>query len=518
MKKHIIIATFALASALIFSVSCAKQEVSVLENENNPEISFFTAAIDQGYTKTVLAESYTILRSKVIWETTDKISIAGSEYSVSSVHQSDSTKATFSGSGATREKGKYRAIYPSSLYKEDHFELPSVQTYAAGKFNAPMYAESETESLAFKNICGVLCLSLKGSSTDKVRYITVIAKNEGVCGKFTMSDATTLKLSNKTDPVEYSRAVSLDCGSSGVALSSTATDFYIYLPQNTYTPGMKFIITTTENKVFEKITTVDAKIDRNNIYTFDWTPEFKEKPLLLNGEFMVNEAPYKKVKFTRGNLWADASGENASNPVLHFEANQWESNPAYGGSTNDGHVSHFTWSSSAKEAVKTTNDGDNLFCDEDHKQTVDGQSGCYVLNELDWWYVFSKMLGSEYGLATVNNVNGLIILSTGFCEPYAGVKAFVSSTIPEGWTENQYSAPEWIVMESEGAVFLPAAGYRFESSNVISFNGSGYYWSSPVPDDDSKAYCVNFKGTSGGSTFEEPRNNGYSLRLVVDVE
>lgn len=49
MKKHIIIATFALASALIFSVSCAKQEVSVLENENNPEISFFTAAIDQGY-------------------------------------------------------------------------------------------------------------------------------------------------------------------------------------------------------------------------------------------------------------------------------------------------------------------------------------------------------------------------------------------------------------------------------------------------------------------------------------
>ena len=31
MKKHIIIATFALASALIFSVSCAKQEVSVLE-------------------------------------------------------------------------------------------------------------------------------------------------------------------------------------------------------------------------------------------------------------------------------------------------------------------------------------------------------------------------------------------------------------------------------------------------------------------------------------------------------
>lgn len=517
MKKHIIIATFALASALIFSVSCAKQEVSVLGNENNPEISFFTAAIDQGYTKTVLAESYTILRSKVIWETTDKISIAGSEYSVSSV-RTDPTKAIFSGTGATKEDGKYRAIYPSSLYKADHFELPSVQTYAAGKFNAPMYAESETESLAFKNICGVLCLSLKGSSTDKVRYITVIAKNEGVCGKFTMSDATTLKLSNKTDPVEYSRAVSLDCGSSGVALSSTATDFYIYLPQNTYTPGMKFIITTTENKVFEKITTVDAKIDRNNIYTFDWTPEFKEKPLLLNGEFMVNEAPYKTVKFTRGNLWADASGENASNPVLHFEANQWESNPASAGCPVDSsHVSHFTWSSSVKEAVDTTNYGDYLFCDEDHKQTVDGQEGCYVLNELDWWYVFTKMLGSEYGLATVNNVNGLIILSTGFCEPYAGVKAFISSTIPVGWTENQYSAPEWIVMESEGAVFLPAAGYRFESSNVISVNGSGYYWSSPDYD-ESNAWRLNFRGSGVDPGHEAPRNYGYSVRLVVDVE
>ena len=516
MKKHIIIATFALASALIFSVSCAKQEVSVLENENNPEISFFTAAIDQGYTKTVLAESYTILRSKVIWETTDKISIAGSEYSVSSV-RTDPTKAIFSGTGATKEDGKYRAIYPSSLYKADHFELPSVQTYAAGKFNAPMYAESETESLAFKNICGVLCLSLKGSSTDKVRYITVIAKNEGVCGKFTMSDATTLKLSNKTDPVEYSRAVSLDCGSSGVALSSTATNFYIYLPPNTYTPGMKFIITTTDDKVFEKITTVDAKIDRNNIYTFDWAPEFKEKPLLLNGEFMVNEAPYKTVKFTKGNLWADASGENASNPMLHFETNQWESNPASNGcSVDSSHVSHFTWSSSAKEAVKTTNYGDYLFCDENHKITIDGQSGCYVLNELDWWYIFSTLLGSEYGQATVNNVHGLIILSTGFSDPYAGIKAFIPSRTTAAWTANQYSAAEWIVMESEGAVFLPAAGYRFDSSNVISVGNTGRYWSSPAFD-DSNAYRVSFRG-SGVDSYWDPRNNGYSVRLVVDVE
>lgn len=269
MKKNIIIATIAVASAFILSVSCQKQEISVSENTNDSEIVAFSATIDQESTKTVLVAGSANNKFKVNWESTDKISIKGAEYTASII-QTDATKATFSGYGATKEDNKYKAIYPSSLYKTDHFELPSIQTYAAGKFNAPMYAESETESLAFKNICGVLCLSLKG--TEKVKSISVTA-NEAICGAFEMTDATAINLTGG------GKTVTLDCGTGGVQLNEeTATKFYIYLPPNTYTAGMRITIITTDNKYFEKTTKTSVSIERSNLYTFEWTPAFTPIP------------------------------------------------------------------------------------------------------------------------------------------------------------------------------------------------------------------------------------------------
>lgn len=510
MKKNIIIATIAVASAFILSVSCQKQEISVSENTNDSEIAAFTATIDQESTKTVLAEGSATNKSKVNWESTDKISIKGAEYTVSSI-QTDATKATFSGYGATKEDNKYKAIYPSSLYKTDHFELPSIQTYAAGKFNAPMYAESETELLPFKNICGVLCFSLKGNTTDKVKYITIIA-NEGVCGKFTMnSDAKTLILSSSTNPVEYSRTVSLDCGK-GIQLdNTTATNFYIYLPPNTYTAGMKIIITTTDSKVFEKITTASATIERNNIYTFnDWTLDFKVKPTLLSGEFTVGKA--KTVKFTKGNLWADASGDKASAPVLHFEANQYGFNSDY---SDNSHVSHFTWSDNVASAVSDSYSGSNLFCDESHKQTVDKQDGCYALSMNEWKYLFQTRANAaaKYCHATVNNIRGVMIFPDGtFNDPYAGIKKF-NPTANAG--SNKYSEAEWIAMESEGAVFLPESGSRLNSA--VQLNGGDYWLSTPFTT-PNKAYCLSFSDNTLGYGSGLYRYYGYSIRLITECQ
>ena len=505
MKKNIIIATIAVASAFILSVSCQKQEISVSENTNDSEIVAFSATIDQESTKTVLVAGSANNKFKVNWESTDKISIKGAEYTVSSI-KDDATKATFSGNGAIKEDSKYKAIYPSSLYKTDHFELPSIQTYAAGKFNAPMYAESETESLAFKNICGVLCLSLKGNSTDKVKYITVIAKNEGVCGKFTMgTDAATLSLSSTVG--EYSRTVSLDCGE-GIQLdNTTAKDFYIYLPPNTYTAGMKIIITTTDSRVFENITAASATIERNNIYTFnDWTLNFQPKPTLLSGEFTV--ANGKTVQFTKGNLWADGSNSNA----LHFETNQYGFNRDY---SNNSHVSYFTWSSTIEIAVSTENIGDYFFCDKDHKKAIDGQSGCYALNKDEWSHLFTGRTNAadKYGYATLNDVHGIIILPDGtFDDPYAGIKEFTPQTTTD-WTANVYSEAGWIAMESAGAVFLPAANYRGD----ISFGGSGYYLSSSTTGFMYTAYSVHFTKSNVEVLDNASRKGGYCIRLVTDL-
>ena len=258
MKKNIITAAFAAASALLLVSSCAKEQLS--ENINTGDGKAFTASIEQQVSvKSTLTSEF-----KVNWESTDEVNINGALYSVTP--KSDATKADLTYKSGTTPVSPYQAIFPASLYVTDHFEFPATQTYAAGKFNAPMYAASSTESLSFKNICGVLCLSLKG--TDKVKSITVTA-NEAVCGSFTMDDdGETVVLSGT------GKTVTLDCGE-GVQLdASTATNFYISLPPATYTAGMEIVATNTEGKTFEKTTTKSAAIARNNIYTFNWVAAF----------------------------------------------------------------------------------------------------------------------------------------------------------------------------------------------------------------------------------------------------
>lgn len=519
MKKNIIIAAIAAASAILLTASCQKQEQPEFKSEGTT----FTATIDQSLTKTVLAEGSTANKSKVNWEAADKISITGTsnpvEYTVSSV-LSDPTKATFTGTGAAQKGGKYKAFYPSSLYNstKEYYELPAVQTYEAGKFNAPMYAESTDENLAFKNICGVICLSLKGNTTDVVKYITILA-NEGVCGKFTMTDATTLSLSATAG--EYSRAVTLDCGE-GVALSSTAKNFYIYLPPKTYTAGMKFIITTTDSRVFENETQYEATIERNKIYTFDnWGQlSFSDKPALLSGKFTVETG--KQVQFTKGNLYHSNSGWALEANQFDFRTWNGKSAVTHGvtTTTQSGDAGLLYWTMEAANSYNEsytesgTGTTDKFFC-YNCDDSFGSLSGLYALSSDEWSHLFTgrDSYANKYGYATVANVEGIIILPDTFSDPYAGIKEFNSTT---GWTANVYSAADWIAMESEGAVFLPAAGFREGSDVGGSVGNSGGYWSSTA-DDESYANSVFFDSKDFFPDNIDPRHFGFSVRLVYQI-
>lgn len=250
MKKTITAITAILAITLLLFVSCEKQDLPGFREDNKT----FMATIDQSLTKTILNSDF-----KVFWEPTDTVNVNGTVYSA--LITSDSTKAEFRYVTGPEPMAPYKAIYPASLYVDGRYVFPTHQTWVRGEFDLPMYAESNTEHLSFKNICGVLHFALKG--TEKVKNIIVTA-NEPICGIFTMEDATTVKISH---PI---KTVTLDCG--GVQLNEeTATDFYIYLPPNTYTAGMRVVMTNTENKIFEKYTEGDVSIPRNKIATFNWT-------------------------------------------------------------------------------------------------------------------------------------------------------------------------------------------------------------------------------------------------------
>lgn len=204
----------------------------------------------------------------------------------------------------------------------------------------------------------------------------------------------------------------------------------------------------------------------------------------LPGVFSVSAT--KQVYFSQGNLYADC-WDNA----LYFEENQNSIPSKY--VTN--HVSHLTWSSDIDVAASDTNRGGYLFCDENHKASVDGSDAIYyALSTEEWLYLFDN---HSYNWATVNGVNGIVLAPDGF-----------SGTLSGSYANDA-------ALAADNLVFLPAAGRRMnlELSNV---GDTGYYWSSSAYDGEN-AYFVHFINSDLCPEFTARRYRGYCIRLVTDV-
>ena len=85
-----------------------------------------------------------------------------------------------------------------------------------------------------------------------------------------------------------------------------------------------------------------------------------------------------------------------------------------------------------------------------------------------------------------------------------------------GWNGNSYDATDWTKMESAGAVFLPAAGYRDGTSTGLQ-NAYGFYWASSPDTQASYAHYAYFNSSSFGVADRSNRAGGYSVRLVRKV-
>ena len=136
-----------------------------------------------------------------------------------------------------------------------------------------------------------------------------------------------------------------------------------------------------------------------------------------------------------------------------------------------------------------------------------------TLTNSEWYYLISGRAQASrlMGQGRVNNVNGLILLPDGWETP-SSVKFTYD---PGNYSTNVYSLDEWAVMESYGAVFLPAAGYR-RGTDVGDVGSYGYYWSSSADGYDYAYYL--FFCSYGVYTGSGYRYDGLSVRLVQDVK
>ncbi len=266
-------------------------------------------------------------------------------------------------------------------------------------------------------------------------------------------------------------------------------------------------------------------------------PEESEQPNSSAGIGVFSVSADKQVSFSKGNLQYTQSTDTWS-----FTSTQWEmigTDNVTGGSVYSDKYGYYRYGDALADKVDlfgwstaTTNFGVSTSTDDNdysgsfvdwgtNKIGNDAPNTWRTLTYNEWNYVvFDRPNASSLkGVAQVNGVNGLILLPDSWTCP-SGV------TFKSGFHNNYgvyyyaayqtFTAAEWSKLEAAGAVFLPAAGYRY-GSGVGDVQGSGYYWSA-TENGSFSAHCLYFRSHEafmgdGGSD----RSRGRSVRLVKDL-
>lgn len=276
MKKY-----FLMAVAAIVTLSSCSSDDAILNESGHKETGAtkFTATIEDN---DATRATYNATTKKAEWvATTDKINVGGTEYTA----QTTGPTTTFTGSGASiGTDDKYHAYFPASLYNGGTPTLPAEisETWADGQFNMPMYAESTTTDFVFKNLCGVLKITVKNNQIAAVKKIKVSSKDKAISGTFAVtSDAAVLSspsivANNLT--ITYTDAVST---------TAEGKVFYIAVPAQTY-KELKIELSADGTNFTNSMTTkasTDITIARNTIYPITFAEDIPqwENQLSLGG-------------------------------------------------------------------------------------------------------------------------------------------------------------------------------------------------------------------------------------------
>ena len=465
-----------------------------------------------------------------------------------------STSATFEGELA--EADTYYAAYPASATaistgdagKVVTFTLPATQAVAmtAGDFDknvAFMVAASNTQSFAFKNVFGILAVTLK-SSTYSQHVSRFVLSAKGFVNIWGTSCSVKLNDdgSFEWNGIPYSggsNSLTLTCD---VNLTSEAQTFYILVPPVNMNKGLCLRIyddnLTGDPEIYCLETSNAVTIGSNTGATFQHNGEAvvvqPEAP-----EYVFSVGPTQKVTFSPANLQYTKSTDSWSfmpNEVMTVEAN---------GSVGTNYasqdvVSLFTWGANGNNGILPYNTNNTFW------QWTEGAGNGYLLtvdeeNGSDWSVKANAAnLGGHndwrtptqdewtYLLGTANNAHQCRVNAKNLRKYRAinGVEGLV--ILPDGSTADIDGA--WADLQTVGAVFLPAAGGRMGASVIL--NGSdghqGFYWSSKyygLAKKDASAGLLNFRQDPGQQLdngvypiANYPCKYAFSVRLVRNAE
>ena len=471
----------------------------------------------------------TVLNGTVLqWVAGDEIIINSVNFTATPLN--DPTMATFTTTDANFSAANetYLAFYPAENSNNNYVGLPTTQESVDGSLRGfPMHAYSEgSTNLQFRNLCGVLKLVLQKPGVT----VTSIAltMDQKINGIYDVDNPTSAGATLSSIPIFNAggNTTTLVCNQS----INTPHDFYIYLPAGTYT-GLKLVITTADGRVCTKgpaPATHSVVIERSKYSTLtlggnDLT--FIRPTGTKGGFFTINENG-NQVWFSQGNQQYQCSTH-----VWSFALNQYD----YVGDGNSnisegypGWIDLFGWGTGESPTCGVT-DWQNYrsYNEWGNNRIRNGgntaNSGWRTLSSAEWNYLFNTRANStnlgtvnaRYAKGMVNNKHGVILFPDGYTHPTGiTIPTGINATGSTGWNSNSYTLNEWVTMEAAGAVFLPAAGYRW-GSDVLSVGTNGVYWSS-THDHEYDAYGMFFASGYLDATGEDNRYYGYAVRLVKD--
>lgn len=299
---------FSVAAFIAAAVSCTKEEAVVVIDtpEESPEVvvddpvepsadSVVFSASTKVVTRTDFSDNgdntYTIL-----WKAGDAINVNGISLSLQTSDQPDGygpgqTRGNFSGPWAPSGNGSspiYKVVYPASIFGTPG-SLPTEQTYVSGDniANFPMYAESDTKSFEFHNLCGIIRIGLKGD-TRSVSSITLVDTDDTpkpLSGPYTVSSNTAV-ISSGTN------GTSLIC-SPAVALNASDFEYFnITVPANTY-GKLKIMIEATDGYIWTLTAKNAITVERSKI-----TPINLSSPKFKNEKTQITYTTYSNKKLS----------------------------------------------------------------------------------------------------------------------------------------------------------------------------------------------------------------------------
>ncbi|MBR3979781.1 MAG: T9SS type A sorting domain-containing protein [Bacteroidales bacterium] len=267
-----------------------------------------------------------------------------------------------------------------------------------------------------------------------------------------------------------------------------------------------------------------------------------KKVTVVNGAIQkaFSVSATKKVYFSQGNLQYQAS-----TGTLRFAGHQYDTIGVRNASikkTYSGWIDLFGWGTGKQPYLCADIDSDygngsNDIAGTDYDWGVynkisngGNQAGLWrTLTKDEWEYLLFKRAQAVRLLGTgkINGVYGLILLPDGWETP-SSITFLDNMTLnthlsgddlmyyDDDFSCNVYSLAEWTIMESYGAVFLPAGGHR-EIRSVKAVGKSCWYWSSSVYD-SNEAWGLTIERNASTYMFPIARHKGFSVRLVQDVK